>query len=63
MTQNVRSWSQSTYLHLQTIESKRRLSYSDKQLQNLNRAYGTMLSQNFAKQNVASNLWGMSLGD
>ena len=28
---------------LQTIETKRRLSYSDKQLQSLDRAYGAML--------------------
>ena len=47
---------------LQTIEFKSRLSYSDKQLQLLDRAYGAILSQNFAKQNVASNdLLGTSL--
>ena len=46
---------------LQTIESKRRLSDSDKQLQILDRAYGAMLSHNFTKQNVANNLCGMSL--
>ena len=46
---------------LQAIESKRRLSYSDKQLLSLDRAYGSMLAQNFTKQNVGSNLCGMSL--
>ena len=46
---------------LQTIASKGRLSHSDKQLQSLDRAYAVMLAQNFTKQNVGSNLWGMSL--
>ena len=46
---------------LHTITSKRRLSYSDKQLQKLDQAYGAMLAQNFAKQNVGSKLSGMSL--
>ena len=48
---------------LQAIESKRRLSYSDKQLQILDKAYGAMLSQNFTKQNVAGNVGGISFGE
>ena len=46
---------------LQTIGSRRRLSYSDKQLQILYRVYGAMLAQNFTKEKVGDNLWGMSL--
>ena len=44
---------------LQTLQSKRRLSYSDKQLKGLDRAYGAMLKQNFAKPATASDLVGM----
>ena len=44
---------------LQDIQSKRRLSYSDKQLQNLDSAYGPMLAQGFAQQSVVSNVVGM----
>ena len=48
---------------LDQIDSKRKLSYSDKQLQMLNAAYGTLLSENFAKQNAGSNPWGVRLLD
>ena len=44
---------------LQTLQSKRRLSYSDKQLKGLDRAYGAMLKQNFAKPATACDLVGM----
>ena len=44
---------------LQSQQSKRRLSYSDKQLKGLDLAYGAMLKQNFAKPAAATDFVGM----
>ena len=44
---------------LQRMASKKRLSYSDKQLKQLDQTFAALLEQNFAKQNTGSNLWGM----
>ena len=48
---------------LQSLQSKRRLSYSDKQIKNLDHAYGAMLKQDFAKTASTSNLLGMNFKD
>ena len=48
---------------LQSLQSKRRFSYSDKQLMGLDLAYGAMLKQNFAKPVIANDLVGMCFKD
>ena len=48
---------------LQSLQSKRRLSYSDKQLKDLDQTYGALLKQNFAKSAVTGNVVGMNFKD
>ena len=48
---------------LQNLQSKRRLSAADKQLKNLDRAYGSMLKQNFTKRVDGNHVHGISFQD